>query len=58
MSSKYQSAQSDGPAQDSLGDLYKSIDPVMREYYRMRQEEYRELRNSDDLILRDYWWNI
>jgi hypothetical protein len=29
---------------------------MAKEYYRKRQNEYLELRHSEDPILRDFWW--
>lgn len=52
-----QKAQSFGPAKNALGDLYMSDNPILREYYRMQQKEYHTLRCSDDLFLRNYWWD-
>jgi len=52
-----QSVQSKGPEADGLGNLYASDDSLFKEYFKERVRQYRELRNSNDPFLRDYWWD-
>jgi hypothetical protein len=52
-----QRVRSDIPNAAILGDIYKSDDSALREFYKERGREFRELRNSDDPQLRNYWWD-
>jgi hypothetical protein len=52
-----QSDQSNRPEDIELGNIYKSDDPAMREYYKERQGQYLQLRVANDPILRNYWWD-
>lgn len=51
-----QAVQSDRP-EHIEADLYKSDDPAVRAFYKERARQFQELRHSDDLLLRNYWWD-
>jgi hypothetical protein len=42
----------------SFADLYRSVDPLVQQYYRSLRESFYNLPNSDDPILRAYFSSI